>query len=142
MRVMFMCVRNACRSQMAEGYARTLSGGKWEVWSSGLERTEVHPLAVRVMAEDGVDISRQTSKVVDPKLLNQMDLVVTLCGEAGDICPATPSHVKRQHWPLEDPSQFEGSEEEILRQFRAVRDEIKRRVEALIRSMETEGAGP
>lgn len=132
LKVMFMCVRNACRSQMAEGYARALTRGRWEVYSSGLERTQVNPMAVAVMAEDGIDISSHTSKVVDPDLLREMDLVITLCGEMGDICPNTPAGVERIHWPIEDPSQFQGSEEEVLRKFRKVRDEIRVRVEDLI----------
>ena len=87
---------------------------------------------IRFLAEAGVDISAQTSKPIDLDLLNTADLVVTLCGDATESCPVTPPTVHRLHWPLTDPTQATGTEEEILAAFRAARDEIKRRVEELL----------
>ncbi|MBC7324198.1 MAG: arsenate reductase (thioredoxin) [Moorella sp. (in: Bacteria)] len=132
-KVLFLCTGNSCRSQMAEGFAKVLGKDKWEVHSAGTNPAGVNPRAVRVMAEAGIDISGQSSKAVDPDLLNSADFVVTLCGDAAESCPLTPPSVRRLHWPLEDPARATGTEEEIMASFRAVRDEIKRRVEALLR---------
>jgi len=117
---------------MAEGWAKALAGDRWEVHSAGTNPAGVNPLAVRVMAEAGVDISAQTSKPIDLDLLNSVDLVVTLCGDAAESCPVTPPAVRRLHWPLADPAKAAGAEEEITAAFRAVRDEIKHRLEKLL----------
>jgi arsenate reductase len=129
--VYFLCTGNSCRSQMAEGFARQLLGDRWEVASAGLAPRPVDPRAVAVMAEVGVDISRQASKPLDPELLTRAALVVTLCGDAEERCPVTPPHVRRLHWPLPDPARATGTEAEVLATFRAVRDAIRRRVEEL-----------
>lgn len=131
-RVLFLCVNNSCRSQMAEGLARALAGDLWEVTSAGTAPTQVNPLAVRVMAEVGIDISEQTAKRLDPDMLAWADLVITLCGEAEEACPRTPPGVKRWHWPLPDPARAKGTEEEIMGVFRQVRDEIRRRLLELL----------
>jgi arsenate reductase len=128
----FVCTGNACRSQMAEGFARALAGDRWEVASGGLAPTRVDPRAIAAMAEAGIDISRQASKPVDPLLLARAAVVVTLCGEAEETCPATPPHVRRLHWPLPDPARATGTEAEVMAVFRTVREEIRRRVEALV----------
>ncbi len=118
---------------MAEGWARHLSQGRWEVGSAGTSPARaVSPYAVAVMREAGVDISGQYPKGIDPDEAAKADLVVTLCGDARDRCPVTPPHVKRLHWPIEDPIHARGSEEEILSVFRRVRDEIRKRVEGLL----------
>lgn len=127
-RLMFLCTGNSARSQMAEGLARSLLGGTWEVFSAGLEPKGVHPLAVRAMAEIGIDIRAQTSKPIDPALLDRMDLIVTLCDDAAERCPVTPPHVRRLHWSLPDPAAVEGAEEQRLAAFRRVRDELVRRI--------------
>lgn len=132
LKVMFLCTGNSCRSQMAEGWARALGGDICEVHSAGLEAHGLNPRAVAVMAEAGVDISRQASKLIDPSLLNAMDLVVTVCGDAEERCPVTPPHVRRLHWPLPDPAKAQGTEDEVMAQFRRVRDEIRTRVAALL----------
>lgn len=139
---MFLCTGNSCRSQMAEGFARALGGGRWEVHSAGLEAHGLNPRAVQVMAEAGIDISRQTSDTIDPNLLDQMDAVVTLCGHAEEHCPVTPPRVHREHWPLPDPARATGTEEEIMARFRAVRDEIRRRVEDLLAGRPREDVQP
>lgn len=131
-RVLFLCVNNSCRSQMAEGLARALAGDLWEVTSAGTAPTQVNPLAVKVMAEVGIDISEQTAKRLDPDMLAWADLVITLCGEAEEACPWTPPGVERRHWPLPDPARAKGTEEEIMGVFRQVRDEIRRRLLELL----------
>ncbi|HEY8414822.1 MAG TPA: arsenate reductase ArsC [Thermaerobacter sp.] len=129
-RLIFLCTGNSARSQMAEGLARTLLGDGWEVHSAGLEPKGVHPLAVRAMDELGIDIRGQRSKAIDPALLRQMDLVITLCDDAAERCPATPPGVRRLHWSLPDPAAVTGSEEERLAAFRRVRDALAARIRA------------
>lgn len=128
----FLCTGNSCRSQMAEGFARHLAPKGWQIASAGIERHGLNPLAVQVMAERGIDISRQQSKCIDQEYLRHCDLVVTLCGDARDKCPMTPPSVAKQHWPLRDPTQAIGSDAEVLAVFREVRDEIEIRVEQLV----------
>ena len=132
--VYFLCTGNSCRSQMAEGFARHLAGDRWEVASAGIEPSVVNPLAVAVMAEVGIDISRQVSKPIDPELLHRAAVIITLCGDAEERCPVTPPQVRRVHWPLPDPAKAAGSESEVREAFRAVRDDIGRRMEALLSS--------
>ncbi|MFD1429287.1 arsenate reductase (thioredoxin) [Lacticaseibacillus mingshuiensis] len=129
--IYFLCTGNSCRSQMAEGFARHYFGRDWQVASAGIEAHGVNPLAVRVMAEAGIGITGQTSKKLDPESLAQSDLVVTLCGDARDRCPVTPPSVRKIHWPLPDPAQATGSEDEVMAVFRTVRDEIDKRVHEL-----------
>jgi len=132
----FLCTGNSCRSQMAEGFARQLAPKTWQVASAGVEQHGLNPLAVKVMAERGIDISQQQSTLIDPEYLNQSDIVVTLCGDARDRCPVTPPTVKKLHWPLPDPAQATGSDEEILDVFREVRDEIQSQVAQLITTLQ------
>ncbi|MCL8209334.1 MAG: arsenate reductase (thioredoxin) [Actinomycetia bacterium] len=127
----FICTGNSARSQMAEGFARRLLGDRYTVVSGGLEPQDVNPHAVAVMAEVGIDISGQQSKPLDLERLWQAQVVVTLCGDAEERCPVTPPHVRRVHWPLRDPARATGSGEEVRGVFRAVRDEIRERIEAL-----------
>ena len=135
-KVYFLCTGNACRSQMAEGFAKKLLSQKWQVRSAGLEAHGLNPLATKVMAEKGIDISRQQSKVIDNAALQQADLIVTLCGDARDRCPWTPRSVRRLHWPLKDPAAATGSPAEVLQEFRNVRDAIEIRVRALAASVD------
>ena len=130
--ILFLCTGNSCRSQMAEGFARQLANGNYRIFSAGTEPKGVHPLAIQVMEEVGVDISRQTSKGLDAIVLADLDQVITLCGDADERCPTLAAKVKRSHWPLADPASARGSEAEILAQFRQVRDQIKQRVAALL----------
>lgn len=136
-RLYFLCTGNACRSQMAEGYARQyFDPTRFEIRSAGIERHGVNPWAIRVMAEDGVDIQGQTSKVIDPTYLQQADLVITLCGDARDRCPALAPKTVHRHWPLPDPAQVQGTEAEILAAFRQSRAAIKARIQALAQQMD------
>ena len=125
MKILFLCVANSARSQMGEGLARQLLGPAVLVQSAGSQPSTVNPLAVRAMAEEGIDISQHTSKNVsdiDP----DVDVVITLCAE--EVCPVFPGAVERLHWPLADPAAVQGTEDERLRAFREVRDEIRRRL--------------
>lgn len=126
--IYFLCTGNSCRSQMAEGFGKILLGGTYNVYSAGIEAHGLNPLAVKAMGEIGIDISGQTSDVIDPGLLSQADFVVTLCGDANDKCPITPPHVKREHWGFDDPARAEGTEEERWKVFQRVRDEIGERI--------------
>jgi len=126
--IYFLCTGNSCRSQMAEGFGKKYLGDRFDVYSAGIEAHGLNPYAVRVMREVGIDISNQTSDVIDPELLNKADYVITLCGDANDRCPMTPPHVTRWHWGFDDPAKATGTEEERLAVFRRVRDEIGERI--------------
>jgi len=130
-KILFLCTANSCRSQMAEGFARRLAPQGVQVYSAGTEPKGLHPSAITVMREAGFDISDQESKGLDGIPMDKIDLVVTLCGEAAESCPTLPKKTERLHWPLPDPALAQGDAEEILKTFRAVRDEIRRRVEEL-----------
>lgn len=139
LKIMFLCTGNSCRSQMAEGFARELGKGLVEPYSAGLMAAGVHPRAVAVMKEIGIDISGQTSKEIDDVMLGKMDMVITLCGNAEEACPFTPPEIKRLHWPIKDPVGTVGKEEEIMREFRRARDEIKEEVSDFIDVLKAEG---
>lgn len=124
----FLCTGNSCRSQMAEGWGKKYLGDQWEVKSAGIEAHGLNPKAVKAMAEAGIDISRQTSDVIDPHILNHADFVVTLCGDAADKCPVTPPTVRREHWGFDDPAKAQGTDEEKWAMFERVRDEIEARI--------------
>lgn len=140
LKIMFLCTGNSCRSQMAEGFARALGKGLIEAHSAGLMPAGVvHPRAIAVMKEEGIDISGQSSKGIDPDLLQKMDIIVTLCGNAEASCPMTPPEIKRMHWPIDDPVGVMGAEEEIMKGFRRARDEIKNKIEEFIRLIKNGG---
>jgi arsenate reductase len=130
--ILFLCTGNSCRSQMAEGWARHLGGNRVAVQSAGIEAHGKNPRAIAVMAEAGVDISGQESTRVTDDMIRRADMVVTVCGHADEHCPALPAGKRKIHWPLSDPAKATGSEEEIMAQFRATRDEVRRRVAELI----------
>ena len=138
MKLLFLCTGNACRSQMAEGWARTLAGDNFDVYSAGIEAHGLNPRAVAVMQETGVDISSQESTRLSDDMLAQMDYVVTVCGHADELCPALPPGVPKEHWPLTDPAKAEGSEEDIMQVFRHSRDDIKQRVQKLLERLTKE----
>jgi len=128
-RVLFLCTHNSARSQMAEGLLRYLAGDRFEVFSAGTEATHVRPLAIKAMAEIGIDISKQQSKTLDRYLNDPFDEVITVCDTAAKVCPIFPGRAHRQHWSLEDPSKATGSESEQLTVYRTVRDELRTRIE-------------
>jgi arsenate reductase len=126
--IYFLCTGNSCRSQMAEGWAKQHLGEDWIVKSAGLEAHGLNPNAVKAMKEAGIDITNQTSDVIDQDILNYSELVVTLCGHAADHCPVTPPHIKKVHWGFDDPAKAEGTDEEKWAFFQRVRDEIGERI--------------
>ena len=119
--VFFLCTGNSCRSQMAEGMLRQMAGDRFEVYSAGVNPTHIHPLAIKVMEEMGIDISKQRSKSVNEFLNRQFDCVITVCDNARQSCPFFPGTYELLHWGLEDPAEAAGTEEEKLVIFRKVR---------------------
>jgi len=128
-RVLFLCTHNSARSQMAEGFMRRLGGDRFEVASAGIEAHGVNPLAVRVMAERGIDLRGHASKTLDGFVGERWDAVIAVCDAANESCPVFPGASQRLHWSFDDPSAAVGSEEQRLAVFRRVRDEIKGRIE-------------
>ena len=128
--ILFLCVANSARSQMAEGLARSLFGGRVLVQSAGSEPSVVNPFAIEVMRESGIDISGHRSKSVQTIDPATVGTVITLC--ADEVCPAFLGRATRLHWPIEDPATRDPSvpREEMLARFRTARDEIRRRLEA------------
>ena len=124
-KVLLLCIHNSCRSQMAEGFMHALRGDEFDPYSAGSEPTEVHPMAAEVMAEDGIDISGQKAKSVEELGQSGFDYIVTLCGEEEGTCPFAPGSGKRMHVPFPDPAMASGSPQEVMGEFRRVRDMIK-----------------
>lgn len=137
-KVLFLCTGNSARSQMAEGLLNQLGKGQWEAQSGGLFPSFVHPLAIQVMDEMGIDISKQFSKSLDHFLGQEFDYLITLCDYAARSCPVFPGHGKRLHWSLEDPAAATGTMEERLTVFRRVRDDIKARIEEFLKTNPSE----
>lgn len=132
MRVLFLCTGNSCRSQMAEGFLRHLAGDRFESLSAGTHPSTLNPLAVKAMAEVGIDISAQTSKSPDAFGDLPMDCVVTVCDRAKESCPVYPASTRHLHWSFEDPAEAEGTEAERMRVFRKVRDQIRAQIEGFL----------
>lgn len=125
--LLVLCTGNSCRSHLAEGLLREAAGDLFEVASAGSKPAGyVHPLAIRVMAEVGLDISGHHSKHMNEFLARQVETVITVCGNADQACPIYPGQVNRHHWPFDDPAHATGTEEEQLAVFRRVREEIRR----------------
>ncbi len=134
-RVLFLCVHNSARSQLAEGLLRALAGDRFEVYSAGSEPTRPHPFALRVLQDEGIDVSDLRSKSIDEFLNQHMDYVITLC--ADEVCPVFPGAVTRLHWTLPDPAAVEGSTEEQLEAFHRTAAELKQRLGAFISERST-----
>ena len=129
-KILFICTHNAIRSQMAEGYMKAKYGDRYEVFSGGVEKGQVHPLAIAVMKEIGIDISGQRSKLIDEFYGTGIDTVVTVCDSAKAACPFFPGSKEEIHQGFSDPAAFTGTDEEIWAGFRRVRDEIIRWIDA------------
>jgi arsenate reductase len=125
---------------MAEGWARHFASCGFDIQSAGIEAHGKNPRAISIMQEAGVDISGQESTRVTPAMLEQADLVVTVCGHADEHCPVLPPGTRKVHWPLDDPAKATGTEEEILQVFRASRDDIRERVRALLKELQQQAA--
>ncbi|MGB9680140.1 MAG: arsenate reductase (thioredoxin) [Thermoanaerobacteraceae bacterium] len=136
----FICTGNSCRSQMAEGFAKLYSNNEFEIFSGGIEAHGLNPKAVEVMKEIGIDISKQTSDILDENILFKSYYVITLCGDAKDKCPSLPSSVKSMHWDLQDPARATGTDEDIMAKFREVRDIIGKNVKKLINDIKNHQA--
>ncbi len=129
MRILFLCTHNSSRSQMAEGLLRSRGGATYDVFSAGTQPRAVHPLAIRVMREIGIDLSSHRAKSLEEfREQPPMDLVVTVCDQAAEACPFFPNARRQVHWSFPDPSRVTGSEEECLAAFRHIRDLIATRI--------------
>ncbi|MGW7977102.1 arsenate reductase (thioredoxin) [Staphylococcus xylosus] len=128
--IYFICTGNSCRSQMAEGWGKKILGDNWNVYSAGIETHGVNPKAIEAMKEVDIDISNHTSDLIDNDILNQSDLVVTLCSDADDNCPILPPNAKKAHWGFDDPAGKEWSE------FQRVRNEIGEAIKAFKKKTE------
>ncbi|NOR72583.1 MAG: arsenate reductase (thioredoxin) [Mariprofundaceae bacterium] len=131
-KVLFLCTGNSCRSQMAEGWLKHLGGERFDVYSAGIVAHGKNPRAIAVMKAAGVDISGQESEQLDPAVLNELDLLVTVCGNADETCPAVPTSCEKQHWPFDDPAKATGREGKIMAEFCRVRDQIRSRIEKFV----------
>ena len=138
-RILFLCTGNSARSQMAEGWARFLSKGKVDAFSAGTEPKTLNPLAVRAMADVGIDISTQQSKAMEVYQGQPFDFIVTVCDRAKERCPVWPGMKERIHWSFDDPADATGSEEQRLAVFRRVRDEIRNRIRLFLAANKIEG---
>jgi arsenate reductase len=131
-RVLFLCTHNSARSQMAEALLRQIGGERFEVVSAGTEATRVHPLAIRAMADVGIDIAQSRSKHLNEYIGQDFDYVITVCDSANESCPIFPGDPQRIHWSFPDPSAAEGSDDERYRVFERVRNEITIRLRTWI----------
>ena len=132
LRILFLCTHNSARSQMAEAILRELGGGRIEAASAGTEVTRVHPLAVREMAERGIDIGAQRSKHLNEFIGEKLDYVITVCDNAGESCPVFPGGPERIHWSIPDPSAAEGTEEVRAAAFKRAADDLTTRIRDLL----------
>ena len=132
MNILFLCTGNSCRSQIAEGWAKSLAGDKFNIESAGIESHGKNPRAITVMQEKGIDISQQESTKLTKEMLNRTDYIVTVCGHADEHSPVLPAGMQKEHWPLNDPAKAMGSEESIMEVFRESRDDIQQRVSDLL----------
>lgn len=124
--VLILCTGNSCRSHMAEGVLRSVAGDVLDVKSAGSDPAGyVHPLAIRAMADIGIDISANKSKHMNELLSCEVETVITVCDNAGQACPTFPGQANRYHWPFPDPAKAEGTQEEIRKVFEQVRDDIR-----------------
>ncbi len=123
--ILVLCTGNSCRSQIAEGYLRYFHGDSTHVYSAGIETHGVNPRAISTMKEDGIDISTHTSNHIDEYLHIAFDLILTVCDHASERCPIFPGNARRVHHNFNDPAKAIGTQEEIMTEFRRVREEIK-----------------
>lgn len=124
-KILVLCTGNSCRSQIAEGYLRHFANNKAEIYSAGIETHGVNPRAISIMKEDGIDISKHTSNNIDEYVNIDFDLVITVCDNAKENCPFFPTKAKKFHHNFPDPAKATGTEEEIMNEFRKVREMIK-----------------
>ncbi|MES2061109.1 MAG: arsenate reductase ArsC [Bacteroidota bacterium] len=123
--ILVLCTGNSCRSQIAEGYLRYFAGSKANIYSAGIETHGVNPNAIQVMADDGIDISAHTSNHVNEYLNIVFDISITVCDNANEACPYFPGKVQRFHYNFPDPAKATGTPQEVMNEFKQVRDMIK-----------------
>ncbi|WP_295772246.1 arsenate reductase ArsC [uncultured Mucilaginibacter sp.] len=123
--ILILCTGNSCRSQIAHGYLKAFAGDRANIYSAGIETHGVNPKAIAVMAEDGIDISHHTSNHVDEYVSIPFDYVITVCDNANEACPFFPGNTKRLHYNFPDPAKATGTPEEVMSEFRRVREMIK-----------------
>lgn len=123
--ILILCTGNSCRSQIAEGWGNALCGNRAQFRSAGIEAHGKNPRAIQIMQESEVDISGQESSILTDEMLAWADIVITVCGHADELCPSIPLNTEKRHVPFDDPAKVSGTEEEIMREFRRVRDEIR-----------------
>lgn len=129
--ILILCTGNSCRSHLAEGILQRALGKRFCVRSAGSKPAGyVHPMAIRALAEIGIDIAHHRSKHLNEFLQEAVETVITVCGNADQVCPVFPGQANRHHWPFKDPAHAEGTEEDRLAEFRRVRDEIRAVFEA------------
>jgi len=131
-KVLFVCTGNSCRSQMAEGLLKHYGNGEFEVYSAGLKPSYVHQLAIKAMAELDIDITNQYSKIVNEFIGQEFSYVITVCDSAKELCPVFPGKYMAFHWRIEDPASTSGTEEEMMKVFRKVRQNILEKVKHFI----------
>ena len=133
-KIIFICTGNACRSQIAHGLLENMAGDKFEVFSAGSHPSQVHPMSLKIMEEIGIDISDHTSDFIDDYLKTGIEIVITVCDNANEICPVFPGNVERLHWSIEDPFKGWDFDETQLQSFRVTREEIKQRIIKFLRN--------
>lgn len=133
-KVLFICTGNACRSQMAEGLLRNMAGDKFEVYSAGTHPSRVHPISIKVMEEIDIDISYHTSDHLADFLDKSIDIVITVCDYAKQLCPTFPGKVERIHWSIPDPFMGWSSVGQDLKPYQICRDLIKNRIDKFLKS--------
>ena len=132
--ILVLCTGNSCRSQLLHGYLEQLLGDRAVVYSAGIETHGLNPRAVRVMAEDGVDIAHHTSNHVEEYAAVPFNYVITVCDHANEVCPVFPSTAQKLHHNFPDPAKATGTEDEIMQQFRTVRDQVKAYAQDFVRT--------
>ncbi len=135
-KVLFVCTGNSCRSQIAEGLLKNMADDRFDVYSAGSHPSRVHPNAMAVMEEWGIDISNHTSDSVDEYLDERIDIVITVCDHAKQVCPVFPGDVQRIHWSVDDPFRGWNSDPSQLDNFRETRRDLKERLEKFLKNFE------
>ena len=135
-KVLFICTGNSCRSQIAEGLLKDMANEHFEAFSAGSHPSRVHPNAIVVMKENNIDISDHTSDSINQFRNVGINIVITVCDNANQVCPVFPGNVKRIHWSIDDPFRGWDSGEAHLRDFRKTRDELRKRIQDLINEVE------
>lgn len=133
-KVLFVCTGNSCRSQLAEGLLRDMAGDRFEVFSAGSHPSRVHPASIAVLAEWGIDISHHTSDPIEEYLDKNIDIVITVCDNANQVCPVFPGNVERIHWSIDDPFKGWSADMEFMDRYRQTRNEIKERLENFLKT--------